>query len=257
MDATVESTIGDQHSGTFSYPQIDPPEHFNNFGLDFNHVFSHLCNSQNTPLDRLSIDPVSTQFWHADILRAGYDDQSPGLGTVTRSSDDAQYDGQLVFLSGYSSPGLSSRLTSIYNIKPEFWRRHLGFTSAASTSQFEDIKVPSAICDIFQLRIWTIGYRGNGARSHQTSVHALRGDSEKLMGDYRKRFNRRGSFRHGDSIVRKYEVHDQEFFSIEQLVTIYISTAHENAKDGKNKSWLGESCGPSIQVKANLLQSGC
>ena len=233
MDATIETTKGDQ---------IDLLEHFNNFGLDFKYVFSRLSNPQNAPSDGLSNGSMSTQFWHIDVLRAGYDDQSPGLNTVTRSSHDSQHCGQLVFLSGYSSPGPSSSLTSFYNIKPEFWRRHLGFTLAGSTNQFEDTKVPSAICDIFQLRIWTIGYRGGGARSHQASVDELRKDSAKLMEDYRERLNREGSFRDGDSIVRKYEVHDQEFFSIEQLVTIYVSTAaRANNKDGKNESWLGES----------------
>lgn len=257
MDATVETTRGNQPLATFSLQQLDPLEHFNKFGLDFKYVFSRLSNPQNTPSDPLSNDSVSTKSRHTDVLRAGYDDQSPGLGTVPRSSHASQHGGQLVFLSGYSSPGLLSSLTSFYNIKPEFWRRHLGFPLAGSTSQFEDTKVPSAICDIFQLRIWTIGYRGGGARSHQTSVDELRKDSAKLMEDYRERLNREGSFRDGDSIVRKYEVHDQEFFSIEQLVTIYVSTAaHENDKDGKNESWLGEeSHGPSIKVKANLLQS--
>lgn len=267
MDATVETTGGDHHFATFSHSKLDPLEDFNNFGLDFKYVFSHLSNPQNIPPDALSNHSVSTrleaaldQFLHTDVLRPEYDDQSPSLATVTRRSDlshDAQNGGQLIFLSGYPSPGPSSSLTSIYNIKLEFWRRHLGFTLAASTSQFEDIKVPSAICDIFQLRIWTIGYRGNGARSGQASVDALRRDSAKLMENYRERLNTGSSFRTGDSVVRKYEVHDQEFFSIEQLVTIYVSTAHKNDKDGKNESWLGESFGRSHQVKANLLRSCC
>lgn len=237
MDATEETTRGDHHFAT---------EHFNDFGLDFRYVFSHLSNPHNIFPNALGSDSVSTplekQFWHTDVLRSGYDDQSPGSGNG----------GQLVFVSGYPSSGSSSRLTRIHNVKPEFWRRHLGFTSAASTRQFEDINVPSAICDVFQLRIWTIGYRGNGARSNQASVEALRRDSAKLMEDYRERLNTRSSFHHGDSVVRKYEVHDQEFFSIEQLVTIYVSTAHEKDKDGKNESWLGECFGPSYQVKANL-----
>lgn len=267
MDATIETTGGDHHFATFSHSKVDPLEHLNNFGLDFYHVLSHLSNLQNIPPDALSNNSVSNrleaafdQFLHTDVLRLEYNDQSPGSVTVTGRSDlshDAQHGGQLVFLSGYPSPGPSSRLTNMYNIKPEFWRRHIGFTSAASTSQFEDIKVPSAICDIFQLRIWTIGYRGNGARSDQTSVEALRKDSAKLMEEYQERLSTRGSFRTGDSVVRKYEVHDREFFSIEQLVTIYVSTAHENDKYEKNESWLGESFGRSRQVKANLLRSCC
>ena len=267
MDTIIETTEGDHHLATISHSNLDPLEHFNNFGLDFKYVFSHLSKSQNIPPDALSGDSVSTrleaafdQFLYTDVLRPEYDDQSPGLVTVTGRSDlshDAQHGAQLIFLSGYPSPGPSSSLSSIYNIKPEFWRRHLGFTLAASTAQFEDIKVPSAICDIFQLRIWTIGYRGNGARSNQASVDALRRDSAKLMENYRERLSTGNSFRTGDSVVRKYEVHDQEFFSIEQLVTIYVSTTHENDEDGKNKSWLGESCSRSHQVKANLLQSRC
>ena len=263
MDATVEHTGGDHHFATFSRSKLDPLEHFNNFGLDFKYIFSHLSNPQNIPLDALSNDSISTrleadfdQFLHTDVLR--YDDQSPGLVTVTGRSDlshDARHGGQLIFLSGYPSPGPSSILTSIYKIKPEFWRRHLGFTLTASTTQFEDIKVPSAICDIFQLRIWTIGYRGNGARSNQASVDVLRRDSAILMEDYRTRLSTGSSFRTGDSIVRKYEVHDQEFFSIEQLVTIHIST--ENNKDGKNERWLGESFGQSHQVEADSLRSCC
>lgn len=256
MDATVETTRDNKHSATFSRPQLDLLEHFNNFGLDFKYVFSRLSSPHSTSPHALRVDSVSTQFWHTDDLRAGYDDHSTGLSSVTRSSHEQQHGGQLVFLPGYSGPASWSSLTSTYNIQPEFWRRHLGTTLAASTSQFEDIKVPSAICDIFQLRIWTIGCRGDGARSRQASVNALRRDSAKLMEDYRERLNTESLFRDGDSIVRKYEVHDQEFFSIEQLVTIYVSTTNEHDGDGKNESWLGESFGRSRQVKANLLLSG-
>ena len=259
MDTTIEITEGDHH--------LDPLEHLNNFGLNFQHVLSHFPNSQNIPPDARSSDAVSSrleasfdQCWFTDALRPEQDIQSPGLVTVNRRSDvshDAQHGGQLIFLSGYPSPGPSSSLTSIYNIKPEFWRRHLDFTLAASTGQYEDIKVPSAICDIFQLRIWTIGHRGNGARSDQTSVDALRRDSAGLTENYRERLSTGNVFRTGDSVVRKYEVHDQEFFSIEQLVTIYVSTAHENDKAGKNESWLGESPSRSNQVKAKLFGSCC
>ena len=153
----MENTGGDHHFATFSHSKLDPLEHFNNFGLDFKHVSSHISKLQNTP-DTLSSDSLSTrleatfdQFLHVDVLCPEYGDQSPGL-VVTGRSDllhAAEHSGQLVFLSGYPSPGPSSSLTNIYNIKPEFWRRHLGFTLAASTSQYEDIKVPSAICDIF------------------------------------------------------------------------------------------------------------
>ena len=267
MDATMEITGDSYHFGAFSHSELDPFEHFNNFGLDFKNVLSHLSNPQNTALDALSneSDPTRLEtdfdhFLHTDVMRPEYDGQSSGLVTVTRRSGlshEAQHGGRLIFLSGYPSPGPSSSLTSIYNIKPEFWRRHLGFTLASSTSQFEDIKVPSAICDIFQLRIWTIGYRGNGARSDKASVDTLRRDSAILMENYRERLKTGSSFRTGDSVVRKYEVHDQEFFSIEQLVTIYVSTAYENDKDGKNESWLGEPFGRSYRVKADLLRSRC
>ena len=267
MDATIETTGDGHHFGTFSHSKLDPLEHFNNFGLDFKNVFSYLSNPRNTPLDAVSNESESTRleadfdhFLHTDVMRPEYDDQSSDLVTVTRRSGlshEAQHGGRLIFLSGYPSPGPSSSLTSIYNIKPEFWRRHLGFTLAASTSQFEDIKVPSTICDIFQLRIWTIGYRGNGARSDKASVDTLRRDSAKLMENYQERLSTGSYFQTGDSVVRRYEVHDQEFFSIEQLVTIYVSTAHENDKDGKNESWLGESFGRSHQVKADLLRSFC
>ena len=82
-------------------------------------------------------------------------------------------------------------------------------------------------------------------------MNALRRDSAKLMEDYRKGLNTGTAFRDENSIVRKYEMHDHEFFSIEQFVTIYVSTTHEHDKDGKNESWLGESLGRSRQVKAN------
>lgn len=254
MDATVETN---HHLATFSHPKLDPREHFNNFGLGFTHVFSHLSNPQNVPPDALNSD--SHRFGHTDVLRPGDDDQSPRLATLPGRSHEPQRGRRLIFLCGYQSLGPSSSPSSIYNIKPEFWRRHFALNFAASPSQFEDIKLPSAICDIFQLRIWTIGYRGNGARSDQGSVDVLRRDSAKLMEDYRERWTTRSSFRDDDSVVRKYEVPDQEFFSIEQLVTIHVSTstAHENDKDAKNDSWLGESFGRSHQVKADLLRSCC
>lgn len=94
MDATVETIGGDHPFATFSHSKLDPLEHFNNFGLDFKYVFSHLSNPQNIPSDALSNNSVSTrleaafdQFLHTDVLRPEYDDQSPGLVTVTGRSD--------------------------------------------------------------------------------------------------------------------------------------------------------------------------
>lgn len=253
MDAITEVIEDDTYFATHPHSKLDSDEHFHNFGLDFKCVVSHLSKKQNNLPNTLGGDSVSIQlkkafdqFLHTDLLSSECPNQSSDSVTVggnSNSSHHAQRDSQLVFLSGYPGPGPSSSLISTYNINLEFWRRHLGFMLAASTSQFEDIKVPSAICDIFQLRIWTIGHRGIGARIDQASVESLRKHSATLMENYRERLSTGSSFRTGDSVVRKYEVHDQEYFSIEQLLTIYVSTAHERDTDGKKKSWLGESFG--------------
>jgi hypothetical protein len=249
MDVTAEARGGDYHLAAFLNWRLDRGDHLKNFGLDFDSVINRLFKKQNI-LNKDSIltqsEGACEQFLHIDLLLPEHHDRSSGSVPVSANPDPshrAHHDGQLVFLSGYPDPVSSSNLTSTHGINLEFWRRHLGALSIKSTSQFEDIKIPSAICDIFQLHIWTIGCRGSGARSDQANVKSLRKDSAILMESYWERLSTGSSFRTGDSIVRKYEVHDQEFFSIEQLLTISISTGHGSNTDEKNKGWFGESLG--------------
>ncbi|RDW67506.1 hypothetical protein BP6252_08902 [Coleophoma cylindrospora] len=51
----------------------------------------------------------------------------------------------------------------------------------------------------------------------------------------------------GDSIVRRYEVHDQQYFSIEQLLSIYVSTIPNSGQSGKQWFALVSSdCGKDL-----------
>jgi hypothetical protein len=55
------------------------------------------------------------------------------------------------------------------------------------------------------------------------------------MVDYFHRLRLGRGWKTGDSIVRDYNVHDEDHFSVEQKITFYFSQVH-----GSENQWLGK-----------------
>jgi hypothetical protein len=94
--------------------------------------------------------PDVEQVEHTDHLELVTHWPSIISDKLTTSRNVKSPGGQLVFLPGYSGPEQVARLNQAYDISLEFWWRHLGTVLTKS----------SAACNIFQLRIWTVGLPG-------------------------------------------------------------------------------------------------
>jgi hypothetical protein len=266
MDVTGESRVEGHQLPIGIHSRLNIEDPFDNFGLDFKSIVDHLSKGHVAfagnahSVSQAQPDPDFERFEPIDLLDSASrarDFSSPVSNDESKMSNSTQGRGQLVFLSGYPSPEQVARLTQAHGISPEFWRRHLDPILTTSASKFEDTKVPSAACNIFQLRVWTVGMRGNRIMSDKNNVESIRKDADVLMERYRDRLSRGTPWRTGDSIVRRYEVHTQEYFSIEQLLTVYLSPSKESSRDGNISKWLGEYFVNTHLVNADEPQSCC
>ncbi|KAG9777941.1 hypothetical protein KCU88_g4375, partial [Aureobasidium melanogenum] len=212
-----------RYSANASAEWMEDP--FDSFGVDFSSIRRYIGS-----------DPVQGSNSNVEYVNLMSSDVQPCLpgSLASNGIQGSRAPGQLLFIAGYPSSELINRLSQEHNINPEFWRRHLESILAASAPTFEDFKLPSATCGVFQLRFWTICSRPDGIGDEMASLESIRKDAETRMKEYKKCLTEGGELRSGDSIVRGYEVHDRKYFSIEQVVTIFLP---EKRDDGR---WTGE-----------------
>ena len=147
--------------------------------------------------------------------------------------------GTLIFLCGHQPAKWLNIIGARYNVDYEFYRRHLDFDSIAGRGRlFTDSTLPSNNTQMLQLYATTLGERSQPHASFKSDhelLKGLRGEADRSMKGYLERLSkRRGSiFRHGDSIVRHFSLHDLQLFSIEQAISIYVNC--------DEKSWTGMS----------------
>lgn len=147
--------------------------------------------------------------------------------------------GQLLILRGYPSPAWLCTVGALYDVDPEFFRRHLDFLALSSAGDGAT-KLPSSTTNMFQFRLPTVGSydgptrrrRGAGADS---SLRGLQDDAQAAMARYSHLLRVGARWRTGDSIVRQYNVHSEDRWSIEQAVTVYFSRLRQ-----PSDSWIGK-----------------
>jgi hypothetical protein len=142
--------------------------------------------------------------------------------------------GRILFLKGLPSPKWLNSIGSMCQVDPEFFQRHLEFRSTVGRPDyFPYPSLPSSSSNIINLQLTTIGSRETFERSHdQEEVDLLRQDSAKTMDDYLHRLRTRVDCKTGDSIVRRFFIHDETHLSLEQNVSICINKL--------KKGWIGE-----------------
>jgi hypothetical protein len=140
---------------------MDQKDPFDSFGLDFSALNNYVRTGKGQQ-SNYYVDAV-------DLLSAG---SQLGLQIPDASirAPSVPQQGRLRFLAGCPSPEQIDRLTKEHKISPEFWRRHLGPILIETNPTFEDLKLPSADCGIFQLRFWTIGSRPINIIREQESI---------------------------------------------------------------------------------------
>jgi hypothetical protein len=138
----------------------------------------------------------------------------------------------LLFLRGYPAPGWLSQIGAYFQIDPEVFYRHLTFFHhhQAVSRQLPFI-LPSSQNSIFHLTLTTVGqYQSTGGRNMSQIRSVAAGEMAKYMNSLRN-----SHWEIGNSIVRAFDVHSESVFSLEQLVTVYVS---RETKEGK---WTGKS----------------
>ena len=142
---------------------------------------------------------------------------------------NAPMSNQLLFLSGYPSPHILAELGCRYSIDPEFFSRHLSFWSSGPYKASQIL--PSTQRTIFQTAISSIGEHEN--MSYE-SIASKRSSFVSEMGKYLHKLAMGKGWKSYDSIVRKVHVHDDRYFSIEQMLTILITKNKRNPE-----KWIG------------------
>lgn len=160
----------------------------------------------------LGINPGNAQ-------RIKHFDGNSELTRFDRVLSTPSENGKLIFLKGYPSPGWVKLLGSRYRIDPEYFRRQL---SLGSLTEYHELpSLPSSSRNIIELCVTSIGRCNYATGIRQEATVAVR-----------KHFQALGEISHtGESIVRKFNRHDESTFSIEQRISLCLVM--------RDESWTG------------------
>jgi CorA-like Mg2+ transporter protein len=185
--------------------------------LDNDHDFSQSH-------DRTSFPHVVVRTITKDRLEsATYDSRSDAsdFSLVPAEHDKAH----LLFVRGYTSPLWLNRICEQTNVHPEFFRRHLRFIDK---NEFFDLpSLPSGNRDILRLRVTTICHR-SVPLTYEEIIKSQKQEEECIV-KHQRALSVSG--RAGDSIIRRYAVHNESTFTLGQEFSCFI-------KPGKH-SWTG------------------
>lgn len=165
------------------------------------------------------------------------DDIPPVLAPFRRSLSQPQIGNTsppscLLFLRGYPSATWLNELGARYKIDPEFFHRHLSFLSNDQHNfRPKPFVLPSSQSTIFQLTMTSVGVQES--RRH-TGTNLDRIDVTKRMEAYLHNLKIGQGWRCRKSVVRSFNTHSENEFSIEQAVTVYVAST-----DKKAERWLG------------------
>ncbi|KAH7265627.1 uncharacterized protein BKA55DRAFT_636573 [Fusarium redolens] len=199
----------------------------------------------------------------------------PTRSSSARASSSARkYPGRLVFLRGFPSAQWLNCLGSTIDVDPEFFYRHLeGTISTGQVSPRLDQSFSTPFPwsqDLIQLRVCNTGsWDINGSRH---TLVDLRKDCESKLRMHVEDFAHLRNFAVGDSIVRRFIVHNRHSYSIEQRLSIEvihhtrtwsIVVWHDSGKDISHSTsgrWLNlenaATLHPVFQHRPRMASSG-
>ncbi|KAH0558786.1 hypothetical protein GP486_004576, partial [Trichoglossum hirsutum] len=165
-----------------------------------------------------------------------------------------KHSGLMVFLRGFPSSQWLNYLGAALDIDPELFSRHLdvsfGFIPNASRLDCPYSTPFPKTRDLIQLRVCNTG-SWNTSKSKLT-LAALRESCEASMSLHLEDFIRSRNIAVGDSIVRRFMLHDLHSFSIEQRISIEViyhtrtwsivvwMDSGEDLSRCKSGPWLGQ-----------------
>lgn len=174
------------------------------------------------------LDGQATEL--GDIRGADHRQNTCGLGTPTvqpRVKSDTgpnEFPGRIVFLKGFASAEWLNHLGAFLDIDPEFFHRHLSVSSGLLPHGLQPDRSYSTPAprsqDLIQLRVCNPGSwapKKSGLR-----LETLREECRSSMAIHLGNFARLHNFSIGDSIVRRFMLHDLFSFSVEQSISIEV-----------------------------------
>lgn len=139
----------------------------------------------------------------------------------------------LLFLRGHPTPEWLATVGAQFRVDPEYFRRHMDLNlSPGLTNRFSSPSLPSATSNFITLRITTIGKRKHVHRSKDQSIDEARKAADRQMGGFLRDLQCFNSDM-GTSLVRRFSIHDHDYFTIEQDISLCYSRV--------NDSWTGKS----------------
>jgi hypothetical protein len=172
-----------------------------------------------------------TRFHHVKAF-----DEIQHLGTTEN--------GHLLFLRGNPTPEWLNTIGYKCNVDPEFFLRHLNFRAKAGgkPDYFQLPCLPSSNSNFVRLCWITIGSRTTleGKSQDQKKIESLRRETATKMDKYLEEISSGGNLKACDSFVRRFAIHDEIHFSLEQEVSVSVNMI--------GKSWVGESKTPSFEI---------
>ena len=127
----------------------------------------------------------------------------------------------LLFLDGHPSPHWLSAIGSRYQVDPRYFQSHLEFRRVSERRNcFPWPSLPSSTDDIVRIRMITLGAQVANSSVLGLDLESMRLHAEKKMGPYSRDLNTETNVQLGDSVVRRFNVHDMEHYSLEQKVSI-------------------------------------
>ncbi len=127
----------------------------------------------------------------------------------------------LLFLNGHPSPQWLTAIGSRYQVDPRYFQSHLEFRTATERRNcFAWPSLPSSTDDIIRIRMITLGAQVANSPVLGLDLESIRLHAEKRMGQYFRDLNTETNVQLGDSVVRRFNIHDMEHYSLEQEVSV-------------------------------------
>ncbi|KAF2676243.1 hypothetical protein K458DRAFT_322414 [Lentithecium fluviatile CBS 122367] len=127
----------------------------------------------------------------------------------------------MMFLRGLPSPEWLATMGAMFRVDPAFFQTHMELPSSFNRKPtFSHPPLPSAARNVLQLRYVSIGLRHSKNEADHGNIDDLRRTTETEMEQYHVNLGIPKYRKPGDAIVRSYNIHDAQYFSVEQRISM-------------------------------------
>ncbi|KAF2124977.1 hypothetical protein P153DRAFT_434684 [Dothidotthia symphoricarpi CBS 119687] len=138
------------------------------------------------------------------------------------SASQGTNESTMLFLRGFPAPDWIAAIGAKFQVDPCFFSGHMALPSALNDRHltFSRPLLPSTASNFLRLRYVSIGMRPTEDKVGQEDMNKSRRDAENKMKKYHDNLGIPKHRKAGDAIVRLYHLHNEQYFSVEQDITI-------------------------------------